>query len=209
MFQVEVLVFSCQQIRHDANHCICFVLVLLEYFVLIVRVAVHEAADWLEMTVDVAKHLYCAFFLDHLDELAHDVHLRVQPWRWLDPSAVHVEASQIGALVALNHAVRIEHRHHVKDELTAQLLGLDAVRQQEVDHAFESKRALRLSRVHSACNYHGLFALVDHQELAELGFNSDIRVSWWLGVHAQTLGLQLLCLFHTFLDNFFDCVDSL
>jgi hypothetical protein len=145
MLYIKVLVFDRQQIWHNTNHGVCFILVLLKNFVFFIGVAVHEAASWLEMSVNIAEDVNRAFFLDHRDKLAHNIHRWMKPGRWLNPSAVHIKSSEVGPLVSVNNTIWVEHRHYIKDVLTSKLPCLNAVRKQEVDHAFQGKRALGLS----------------------------------------------------------------
>jgi len=81
----------------------------------------------------------------------------VQQQRRIDVHPVEIDTSHVRAVVAVRHAVRIQHRHKLEHKLLAQLLRHRIVGlQQVIEHAVEHEAGLRLARVHPGAHKHHL-----------------------------------------------------
>lgn len=89
---------------------------------LVVGAAVSETAHGLKVAVDVAKDVDLSFLFDHPGHELACIHDGVQPGRWVEPTAIHVEASEVGAVVALDNTVGVKHRHNIENVLASQIL---------------------------------------------------------------------------------------
>jgi hypothetical protein len=73
------------------------------------------------------------------------------------PSTVEVHAQQAAAVIAENHAVWVEHRDNLDDELGTDLLSFRVAGQQKVDEALDHVGGLTLTRVNSRGDENVLF----------------------------------------------------
>ena len=91
----------------------------------------------LKMAVNVTVYVYCSFLLGQRSKIFGREDHRVNPWRGCAPPTIHVKARKTCAVVALNHAVRIQHWHDIDNVVFSDFSCLFAGREQEGDHSFQ------------------------------------------------------------------------
>ena len=90
----------------------------------VVRIAVHEASNGLEVAVHVAKHLYFSFFFNHSSQLLGRKYDWAQLRRRVRPHSVEVETSQICSRITVYYSVYVQHWYYVYDIPGSQVFGL-------------------------------------------------------------------------------------
>ena len=106
-------------------------------------VGVEEGAQLAGVRVQVQHHLV-PILLDKPLEGVDDglvVFVRVRPL------PVGVAADELRPSVAVHHAIDVDHRHDLEDEVRQQVLGLLGVGEQEVHHALQHETRSGLARV--------------------------------------------------------------
>jgi hypothetical protein len=63
----------------------------------------------------------------------------------------------IGAEVASDNSIRVDHRNDLEDEERPKLLGHGAIAEEKVEHTFDAERGGRLAGVDSPCDEDDLF----------------------------------------------------
>ena len=102
-----------------------------------VLAAVHERVLLARMAVQVAEQLDFTFFLKHLHHPLREVDRRVEVLARLHPPSVQVEAEQRAAVVAVDHAVGVQHRDDLEDVVLSELDGCFVVAEQKLDEALD------------------------------------------------------------------------
>ena len=102
-----------------------------------VLAAVHERVLLARMAVQVAEQLDFAFFLKHLHHPLRKVDRRVEVLARLHPPSVQVEAEQRAAVVAVDHAVGVQHRDDLEDVVLSELDCCFVVAEQKLDEALD------------------------------------------------------------------------
>jgi hypothetical protein len=59
----------------------------------------------------------------------------LQLFTWFDPASVQIKTSQVAPTIAINNAVRIQHRYNLEDEVIPQNLSIQTWPNQIVQHA--------------------------------------------------------------------------
>ena len=148
--------------------------------VLVVWATISKASQWLEMPMDVTKDVYLPFFFHHSCQEPAGIHDWMQPWRRLWPSPVHVKASQVSPVVAMNHTVRVQHGYDVNYVFLSQLLCFIVIAEKESQHAFQGVGGLDLAWMYSWSDKHCFLAVVGQQVLLVLALNANfmLRIFW-------------------------------
>lgn len=90
----------------------------------------------LEVAMDIAVHINQPLLFDEACQILDCVDCRMDPWRWVSPTSVHVETCQTRPVIALNYSIGIQHGYNVYDVVLPYFNCFFVVRQQEVYHAF-------------------------------------------------------------------------
>jgi len=81
---------------------------------------------------------------------------------------------QTASVVTNNNAIWIEHRYYLEDESVAEELSRWVISDEEVDDTVHHVRSIRLARVHSARQDHGLPNSNVDRVAKEIGHNKHI-----------------------------------
>ena len=85
--------------------------------------------------------------------------------RWIRPLPVEVEAAETTSLIAIHHAIGVQHGNYLENEIVPQeLCSLIVFLQEEINRSFHHKRANCLARMRPRREYYclslGYFALL-------------------------------------------------
>lgn len=119
----------------------------------LVAAAVHKQVLAPRVAVDVAVKQN----VSTLQSLAHH-HFGRTVFRTLfharsDPLSIQIQTRQRATVVANNYTVGVQHWYYFEHEVVPEVLCDVVVRHQELQHAFDDKRGVAFSRVHSRCDY--------------------------------------------------------
>lgn len=132
ILDIKVLVLQRQEVRYHTQVCVVMQLFLVDhrvvghstFVIFLKRVAVEETSAWVVVSMHVAEDGDLPFFVDHPCKALCSIEYGLQVWRWLIPLTIQVEAGEVGALVAMDDAIDVEHWHNVEDDLFSQLLRI-------------------------------------------------------------------------------------
>jgi hypothetical protein len=125
--------------------------------------SVHKAVLLARVAVHVCEEQHFAFRVHESDEGFCIKDLWVQKLVRRLPLAVKVASEQRASVVAVDYAVRVEHRDNSKYEMFPQLGCLRSVLEQHGQRAIKHETSLWLARVHSRSDYNALLGRVVFQ----------------------------------------------
>lgn len=100
--------------RYDPQVGIILGLRFLDSIAFIIAAAVHEAAAWLEMAMNITKYIYWSLLFYDVGKMPHSVNHRMQPGRRLSPASVVIRAMQVSPMITLNNPIRIQNWYDLK-----------------------------------------------------------------------------------------------
>jgi hypothetical protein len=81
--------------------------------------SINECVFFHGMSMEVAIQVNIALFEEIRDEFFEVVDFRVKVFGWIFPFFVKVVATDIGAVVAVNDTIRVDHGYNLEDEVLA------------------------------------------------------------------------------------------
>lgn len=103
-------------------------------------VPIHEDILLATVAVQITVQNDLSFFLELADQTFYTGVFGVQNFRRIFPSSVEILTDETAAIVAVNNAVRIQHRNYLKYKAVPQHPCLRCLRGQKVDNALHGPR---------------------------------------------------------------------